>query len=171
MNTGNYIIGTFIGFLYLESKEKISNMKKTFKMEAFVHLCWIAGILISILGFPFFELDIENSIFTALFGGFMKHYHGFLLGIAIMGIILRYGGVIPKFFNLPMWRVMGRISYSYFICHMTFVKLFITSANQILELSEINSVIHLIILFTYITTIFIQSFIVACIHLWRLCLQ
>lgn len=140
MNTGNYIVGLMIGVMYHESKDKIKLLKKNWYLELLWHFSWIAGYAISILGFPFYELDIEKSIFTALFGAFMKHYHGLLLGITLLGVIMRYGLIIPKIFNLPVFRIMGRISYSFFLCHICIMKLFMTNVTQPLEFSMGNTV-------------------------------
>ena len=140
MNTGNYIVGLLIGVMYHESKDKMKLWKKSWKLELLWHLSWIAGYAISILGFPFYELNFEKSIITALFGAFMKHYHGLLLGITLLGVIMRYGLFIPKIFNLPVFRVMGRISYSFFLCHICIMKLFMTNATQPLEFSMANTV-------------------------------
>lgn len=140
MNTGNYIVGLLIGVIYHESKDKIKLIKKNWSLELIWHLSWIAGYAISILGFPFYELNIEKSFITALFGAFMKHYHGLLLGITLLGVIMRYGLIIPKIFNLPVFRILVRISYSYYICHILIMKLFMTNATQPLKFSMANTV-------------------------------
>ena len=126
------------GFVYLESKEKLMKVKRTWKLEVLWNLCWISGYIISMLGFPFIETDIEPTIWTALYGGFMKHYHGFLMGFLLLGLIMRLGWFVPKVFNLPVFRVLGRIMYSYYLCHIFVLRLFVGGSTQPFEMNGAN---------------------------------
>lgn len=113
-------------------------MKKTWKLEMLWHFCWIAGWIVSMLGFPFIESDIEPSIWTALYGGFMKHYHGFLMGFIFLGLVMRLGWIVPKVFNLPMFKILGRLMYSYYLCHILVLRLFMSGATQPFEINNAN---------------------------------
>lgn len=138
MNAGNYIIGIMFGFLFIEAKERLKSIRRSWSLEFLWHFCWIAGYIISMLGFPFIESNIEPSILTALYGGFMKHYHGLLMGVLTFGLILRFGWFVPLVFNMPFFRVLGRISYSYFLCHIFVMRIFMTGSNQLFEVSMSN---------------------------------
>jgi peptidoglycan/LPS O-acetylase OafA/YrhL len=135
LNAGNYIAGLIFGFVYLESKDKLLKMKKSWPLEVFWHCCWISTYIVSMLGFPFIESDVTPSIWTALFGGFMKHYHGFLMGFLLLGLVMRLGWIVPKVFNLPVFRVLGRIMYSYYLSHIFVLRLFVGGATQPFEVN------------------------------------
>lgn len=68
----------------------------------------------------------------------MKHYHGLLLGCLTIGLIFRFGLFIPKVFNLPMFRVLGRICYSYYLCHILIMRILMAGASQPFEISMAN---------------------------------
>lgn len=138
LNAGNYIAGLIFGFVYMESKEKLLKVKRTWKLEVLWHLCWITGYVVSMLGFPFIESDIEPSIWTALYGGLMKHYHGILLGFLMLGLMMRLGWFIPRLFNLPVFRILGRILYSYFLSHVFVLRLFMATSTQPFEINQAN---------------------------------
>jgi hypothetical protein len=141
MNAGNYIAGLIFGVIYHEFKDFSKDRKKSKTHTAIWFSSFFAGSLISMLGFPFYELNIETSIWTALFGGFMKHYHGLLIGIFTLGIIFEYGHwILLKICNFQIFTFFGRLSYSYFICHVFIMKLLILGSNQLLELSNHNLV-------------------------------
>lgn len=90
------------------------------------------------LGFPFIETDIEPSIWTVFYGGFMKHYHGFLMGFLLLGLMIRLGWFIPRVFNLPVFRILGRIMYSYYLCHIFVLRLFLSGSSQPFEINGAN---------------------------------
>lgn len=138
LNAGNYIAGLMFGFVYLESKEKLMKINRTWKLEVAWHFCWITGYVVSMLGFPFIETDIAPTIWTALFGGFMKHYHGFLMGFLILGLVMRLGWIVPKIFNLPIFRILARIMYSYYLSHIFVLRLFLSGSNQPFEINGAN---------------------------------
>lgn len=125
-------------FFYMESKDKLSKIKKTWKLEMMWHCCWIAGYVVSMLGFPFIETDIEPSFWTSLYGGFMKHYHGFLMGFLMLGLMMRLGWFIPRLFNLPVFRILGRIMYSYYLSHIFVLRLFVGASSQPFEINGAN---------------------------------
>lgn len=136
MNAGNYLIGIFIGVLYHEYENKLIKMKKSLILEVFWHSTWIAGLLISILGFPYLEHKVEKTFLTAIFGGIMKHYHGVLLGATMVGLIFKFSGIISNFCNSSIFGVFGKISYSYLVCHLVLIKYLTASATQMHAITE-----------------------------------
>ncbi|CAO1317393.1 unnamed protein product [Diamesa serratosioi] len=136
MNAGNYILGILIGVLYHKYENKLIKLKRSFIFEVIWHLTWIAGLLISIFGFPYLEHQNEKTFSTAIFGGIMKHYHGVLLGATMFGLILKYGGIISTICDSSVFGVFGKISYSYLVCHLVFIKYFTATATQMQAITE-----------------------------------
>lgn len=136
MNTGNYIIGILIGVLYHKYEDIFIKLKKSFKLEVFWHFTWIAGLSISIFGFPYLEHNVEKSFLTAIFGGIMKHYHGVLLGATMFGLIFKFSRIVSNFCDSSIFRVFGKICYSYLVCHLVLIKYFTASAVQMPAITE-----------------------------------
>jgi peptidoglycan/LPS O-acetylase OafA/YrhL len=136
MNMGNYIAGIIYGIIFCEFKSELQQHKRTLMLQALWVSSFLIGFVVSILGFPFEELEIETSIWTSLFGSFMKHYHGVVFGFFMMGLIFGYGGIIQKISTFRLFTFLGRISYSFFICHVFVTKLLILSSTQLLEISN-----------------------------------
>lgn len=126
------------GFIFIERKEILNNVKSTWKTKLLWNLSWLLCLAISILGFPFIELDIQPSIWTAIYGGLMKHFTGFLLGVFVLGLITRVNVIMPKFLNLPVFLILGRISYSYYLCHIFVMKVFMLGTFRPFEISDAN---------------------------------
>jgi peptidoglycan/LPS O-acetylase OafA/YrhL len=140
MNMGNYLVGIIYGIIFCEFKSDLQQHKRTILLQVLWVSSYLLGFVVSILGFPFEEIEIETSIWTSIFGAFMKHYHGVVFGFFMMGLIFGYGGIIQKIANFRFFTFLGRISYSFYICHIFILKLFILSSTQLLEISSANLV-------------------------------
>lgn len=134
--------------IYLQAKDKLIEIKDSLKFKTLWHFSWSAGYIISMLGFPFIESNIEPTIWTAIYGGLMKHYHSLLIGVVVLGIIVRSFDFI-KILNLPIFRVLGRISYSYYLSHIFLMRLFMPSGTQPLEISMTNAWIYTAAIFFF----------------------
>lgn len=53
-----------------------------------------------------------------------------------MSLIFGYGGRIQDIFKWRIFSFFGRLSYSYFICHVFIMKLLILSSTQLLGVSN-----------------------------------
>jgi hypothetical protein len=72
-----------------------------------------------LIGFYFYEYDIEIGFLSALLGALLKHIYGPIIGILFIGIFQRYGWLIPKMFNYGMYRILARLSFSVYMVHLT----------------------------------------------------
>lgn len=89
------------------------------------------------IGLYFYENDIEKGVWSALLGAFLKHVYGPILGFLLVGIVFRYGQVVPRLFNYGYFRVLARLSFGVYMIHVTLVSAFISSHQHQLEINNI----------------------------------
>lgn len=159
MNIGNYFIGVAVGFMYYHLKKNNINVSKILVSELFEafkkawivfyfqwfrmlwYSCVVIGFISILIAFVFYSNDFETtSIWQALLSIFLKHTWGLVMAVGIIGFIYRYGWFLPNIFNYGAWRIIGRISYASFICHLFILKLLMSSIHQPMYLSVYNVV-------------------------------
>lgn len=89
----------------------------------------------------FYSSDNEKpSLSTALTAAALKHVWGVAMAGIMLGILHRYGWFASTLMNYPAYRIMGRISYATFMCHLFVVKLLMAGASQPIYLSDMSIV-------------------------------
>lgn len=120
LNTGNYLIGLVIGYFYYQNKQANGrNRNQSTLFTILWHCSYLLTFILCFIGFYFYEYDMELGFLSALLGAFLKHIYGPIIGILFIGIFYRYGWVIPKLFNYGMYRILGRLSFSVYMVHLT----------------------------------------------------
>lgn len=105
------------------------------------YICVVLGFVTILSAYFFYKYDFAKpSIWIAVMAIILKHSWGIIMGIGILGIIFNYGWFIPNIFNYPGWRIIGRISYATFICHLFILKLLMSGIHQPMYLSVFNIV-------------------------------
>ena len=95
--------------------------------------------------FFFHAYDFEKpTIMNTLSAIALKHIWGLLMAIIMIGLIRRYGFFTISIFNYPAFRIMGRISYATYMCHLFVVKWLMASVQQPIYLSYLNIVSFLL---------------------------
>lgn len=56
---------------------------------------------------------------SAIIGSFLRHFYGLVLSIFMVGIFFGYGNLMPRFCNYGMYRILGRLSFSVYMSHVT----------------------------------------------------
>lgn len=89
----------------------------------------------------FYAFDIAKpSLLTALIAALLKHVWGVAMAGIMLGLIYRYGWFATTLMNFSAYRIIGRISYATFMCHLFVVKLLMSSASQPIYLSDLSIV-------------------------------
>lgn len=120
LNSGNYLVGLVIGYFYYNHKQANGRIMhdKNFWTYVLWNFAWCINFALCLIGFYFYENDIELGLMSSLLGAFFKHFYGIVLGILIIGIFFRYGSIIVDIFNYGMYRVLGRLSFSVYMVHI-----------------------------------------------------
>lgn len=136
LNTGNYFIGVVIGYFYYEFKQSGKRHVRNVFYHILWHLSYMMTFALCFVGIYFYENDIEKGVVSALIGAIMKHIYAPVLGVLLVGIFLRYGAFIPKFYNYGMYRILARLSFSVYMVHVTIGSLIITSQHFPVEINN-----------------------------------
>lgn len=83
---------------------------------------------------------MELNIYTAILSAFLKHINGLVIGVLLVGIIFKYGYFIPKIFNHPMYRILGRLSFSVYMGHVSVLVLLLVKSKNMSEISKSTNV-------------------------------
>lgn len=78
----------------------------------------------------------------------MRHSWGVILTILFIGIIYHYGWFTRNLLSYKGFNILGRISYSGYVCHIFILKLLMVGTHQMMEISfpRIVSYFHLFLL-------------------------
>jgi peptidoglycan/LPS O-acetylase OafA/YrhL len=103
------------------------------------YICVVLGFATVLSAYFFYKYDFAKpSLWIAVMAVLLKHSWGFLVAFVLLGLIYQYGWFIPNIFNYPGWRIIGRISYATFICHLFILKLLMSGIHQPMYLSVFN---------------------------------
>lgn len=69
-----------------------------------------------------------------------RHSWGVCFAFGTIGIIHHYGWFTRNLMSYDGFKILGRISYSAFVCHVFLLKIFMVSAHHMVEFSLKNTV-------------------------------
>lgn len=134
--SGNYFIGFVIGYFYYQYKQTLHRHRRTILNQILWHLSYMMTFVLCFIGIYFYEHDIEKGLLSAFLGAFLKHIYGPILGVLLVGIFFRYGHFIHKCYNYGFYRVLGRLSFSVYMVHVTVVSVLISGQRFPLEINN-----------------------------------
>lgn len=137
LNTGNYLIGLTVGYFYYEFKKSGAKHRRTLINQILFHGAYMMTFVLSFIGIYFYETDIEKGVWSALIGAILKHIYGPIFGFILVGMVLRYGQVIPRVFNYGYYRVLARLSFSVYMIHVSVAAAYITGHQHQLEINNL----------------------------------
>ena len=128
------MIGLLIGLWYHQFKKinKKHNQKPLFHI--LWHCSYVCHFLLIFVGLYFYENNVEKNIFTAILSAFFKHIYGLVIGVLIVGLIFKYGHVFSKIFSHPMYRILGRLSFSVYMGHLSILMLLLVKSKNMSEI-------------------------------------
>jgi hypothetical protein len=98
----------------------------------------------------------------------LRHSWGIVAVFASLGFVYKYGWFFPNIVNYPGWRILGRISYASFMCHISVLHVMMASNHQPAYLS-VFYIVSIWIRQNYEN--FSQLFLVVFLRLRRVCCE
>lgn len=141
-NIPSYFYGVIAGLLYFNFRSS----KKKLQKLLWIKISWILSVLVLLLiiwtNSLFYLNDYEKpSVNLAILGGIFKHGWGIAVSVFILGFIFIDFSFAEKLINHEIFRIVGRISFSTFMCHLAVIKIYMSEmAHQPIYLSRITVV-------------------------------
>jgi len=152
MNFGCYFCGVLAALIYdqLSLKQYKLRELKSFQLLWFTLIP--VGILWMFSAHPIFQhyYVAPSAIWGALYAGLQRNIWGFGLGIFIVGMASKVGckyrffslygffnapinlptGIFRKFSCLPIFRILGRLTYGAFIVHLLVARIVLATVRE-----------------------------------------
>ncbi|KAJ3650137.1 hypothetical protein Zmor_021845 [Zophobas morio] len=135
-NITGYALGVMFGYFFYKT-----NRKNVFKAKIYVILWWILsfGLSISVIlvaGKMYQDNYSYTRLESALYWGFGKYVFGLGLGIGIYGMTQNIGWFCVWVCRWPPAQVLGRLTFSAYLIHVTLIRLRIAVHRQPLYTNE-----------------------------------
>lgn len=125
-----------IGYFYYQYKQTLHRHRRTVLYQILWHLSYVMTFVLCLIGIYFYEHDMEKGLLSAFLGAVLKHIYGPILGVLLVGIFFRYGHFIHKWYNYGLYRVLGRLSFSVYMVHVTVLSVLISGQRFPLEINN-----------------------------------
>lgn len=126
LNMGNFLVGLVVGVFFYNFQKSAKKHQRSIKCHILWNLSWICMTLLIVASGAFFYqndfADVWMSFghwMSAIIGSFLRHFYGLVLSIFMVGIFFGYGNLMPRFCNYGMYRILGRLSFSVYMSHVT----------------------------------------------------
>jgi peptidoglycan/LPS O-acetylase OafA/YrhL len=133
LNAGVYLAGIIAGFVYLESKDKLIKIRSNWMGDAFIMGMFFSLWLTAVLSFPMVSTEVKSSIWTVIYGTFMKHYVGIAIAVSMLGVMANLGWICRDLLTQYVFGFLGRISFTYYLTHFFMIRILMDGLNHPLE--------------------------------------
>ncbi|SPP83614.1 nose resistant to fluoxetine protein 6 [Drosophila guanche] len=131
MNFGCYFCGVLAALAY---DQLALQQYKLRELRSF-QLLWFALIPVGILwlfsAHPIFQhYAAPSAIWGAIYAGLQRNLWAFGLSIFIVGMAGKVGWIFRKFCCLPIFRILGRLTYGAFIIHLLVARIVLATVRE-----------------------------------------
>ncbi|XP_017054397.1 nose resistant to fluoxetine protein 6 [Drosophila ficusphila] len=132
MNFGCY----FCGVLAALANDQLSLKQYKLRELKSFQLLWFTLIPVGIMwlfsAHPIFQhyYVSPSAIWGALYAGLQRNIWAFGLGIFIVGMASKVGWIFRKFACLPIFRILGRLTYGAFIVHLLVARIVLATVRE-----------------------------------------
>lgn len=135
VNLGSFFTGT-IGMYLLQLIFDRNLTFEWFKKMKFLFTFVIALFFLSAFsGVVYYKYDLGNSsLFNPLFVILTKSMWGLLGIITYIGLISKAGGFVRTFFRMKFFNILGKLTFSVYLCHLIVIQYMVDVSRQPLHL-------------------------------------
>ncbi|XP_026851175.1 nose resistant to fluoxetine protein 6 isoform X3 [Drosophila persimilis] len=132
MNFGCYFCGVLAALVYDQLALKQYKLRELRSFQ----LLWFALIPVGILwlftAHPIFQhyYVAPSAIWGAIYAGLQRNLWAFGLSIFIVGMAGKVGWIFRKFACLPIFRILGRLTYGAFIVHLLVARIVLATVRE-----------------------------------------
>ncbi|XP_067639024.1 nose resistant to fluoxetine protein 6 [Eurosta solidaginis] len=120
MNFACYFCGVLAAIVYDEISSQQYKLYKNKLFQCFWYALIPLGILWLFSSHPIYQnyYDEHSHFWRSIYAALHRNTWGLGLGIFVVGIACKVGGLFRKFACLPIFRVLGRLTYGAFMIHV-----------------------------------------------------
>ncbi|XP_034114966.2 nose resistant to fluoxetine protein 6 [Drosophila albomicans] len=132
MNFGSYFCGVLAAFAY----DQVSLKQYKLRERIGFQILWFALIPVGVLwlftAHPIYQHYYAETprLWGAIYAGVQRNFWAFGLGIFVVGMAAKVGWVLRKFACLPIFRILGRLTYGAFIIHLLVARVVLSTVRE-----------------------------------------
>ncbi|XP_068152945.1 nose resistant to fluoxetine protein 6 [Drosophila tropicalis] len=132
MNFGAYFCGVLAALVYDELSSRQYKLRELRSFQIFWFSLIPVGILWLFSAHPIFQhyYVAPSAIWGAIYAGVQRNLWAFGLGIFIIGMASKVGWIFRKFACLPIFRILGRLTYGAFIIHLLVARIVLATVRN-----------------------------------------
>ncbi|XP_030374263.1 nose resistant to fluoxetine protein 6 [Scaptodrosophila lebanonensis] len=132
MNFGAYFFGVLAALVYDQLALKQYKLRELLSFQ----VTWFALIPVGILwlfsAHPIYQHYYSDLplLWASIYAALQRNLWAFGLGIFIVGMAAKVGWILRKFACLPIFRILGRLTYGAFIVHLLVARLVLSTVRE-----------------------------------------
>ncbi|KAM8704392.1 hypothetical protein ACLKA7_008922 [Drosophila subpalustris] len=132
MNFGSYFCGVLAALAYDQVSLKQYKLRDRIGFQILWFTLIPTGVLWLFSAHPIYQHYYAETprIWGAIYAGLQRNLWAFGLGIFILGLAAKVGWVIRKFACLPIFRILGRLTYGAFIVHLLVARVVLSTVRD-----------------------------------------
>ncbi|XP_023303317.2 nose resistant to fluoxetine protein 6 [Lucilia cuprina] len=132
MNFACYFCGVLAALIYDHVSTKQIKLRQNKWFHAFFYSLIVTGILWMFTGHTFLQQyhDEDMRLWNSLYAAIQRNVWGMGLGVFIVGMSSKCGWIFRKFCCLPIFRILGRLTYGAFMVHLLISRVVIATLRE-----------------------------------------
>ncbi|XP_039970460.1 nose resistant to fluoxetine protein 6 [Bactrocera tryoni] len=120
MNFACYFCGVLAAIAYSEISEKQFKLHKNKLFQCLWYALIPIGVLWLLSAHPIYQHYYEEQprFWNSVYAAIQRNNWGLGLGVFVVGMACKVGGLFRKFSCLPIFRILGRLTYGAFVIHI-----------------------------------------------------
>ncbi|XP_061393215.1 nose resistant to fluoxetine protein 6-like [Musca vetustissima] len=127
MNFGSYFFGVLAALIYDHISSRDIKLRQNKYFNIFFFALIPAGIFWMLSGHLFFQYynDERTRVLSSIYAAFHRNFWGLGTAIFIIGMSAKCGWIFRRFCCLPVFRILGRLTYGAYLSHVLIARVVI----------------------------------------------
>ncbi|XP_064550714.1 nose resistant to fluoxetine protein 6 [Drosophila montana] len=132
MNFGAYFCGVLAAIAYDQLSLKQYKLRELRSFQVFWFSLFPVGVLWLFTAHPIYQHYYTETprFWGAIYATVQRNFWAFGLSILVVGMAAKVGWILRKFACLPIFRILGRLTYGAFIVHLLVARLALATVRE-----------------------------------------
>ncbi|XP_017848900.1 nose resistant to fluoxetine protein 6 isoform X2 [Drosophila busckii] len=175
MNFGAYFYGVLAALIYNQITMKQYKLHNLYSFQVLWFALIPAGVIWLFTAHPIYQHYFTNIpiIWGAIYAGAQRNLWAFGLAIFVVGMAGKVGWVLRKFACLPIFRILGRLTYGAFLLHLLVARMVLATVREPIFVSAgtMSAFFFYVLCVSYLSSfllaIFVELPLSSCLKLMR----